>query len=152
MTTVKSHRFPVSIGWEHGRLTLAQAPGKPDFEIATPPEFKDGIAGVWSPEDLLVAATASCYAITLIAVAEQKALALHDLRIEGTGHVERRPDGRFGFAVIELVATLIVDQAQRERAERVARFAKGVCIVGGALDVPVHLEVNVVAQAHAKVA
>jgi organic hydroperoxide reductase OsmC/OhrA len=152
MTTVKSHRFPVLIGWEHGRLTLAQAPGKLDLEIATPPEFKDGIAGVWSPEELLVAATASCYTVTLIAVAEKKELALHDLLVGGTGHLELRPDGRFGFTVIELVATLTVDHAQRERAERVARDAKGVCIVGGALDVPVHLEVRVVTRAHAKVA
>ena len=43
MTTVKAHRFPVSIEWQEGRLTLAMAAGKPDLEIATPPEFKDGI-------------------------------------------------------------------------------------------------------------
>jgi organic hydroperoxide reductase OsmC/OhrA len=152
MTTVKSHRFPVSIGWEHSRLTLARAPGKPDLEIATPPQFKDGISGVWTPEDLLVAATASCYTVTLIAIAEQKRLALHDLRVDGTGHLERRADGRFGFTVIDLVAKLTVDHAQRERAERVARYAKGVCIVGGALDVPVHLEIHVVTQAEVKVA
>jgi organic hydroperoxide reductase OsmC/OhrA len=152
MSTVKSHHFPVSIGWEHGRLTLAKAPGKPDLEIATPPEFKEGIAGVWSPEDLLVAATASCYTVTLIAVAERKGLALHDLSVDGIGHLEQRPDGRFGFIVIDLIATLTADVAQQESAERVARYAKGLCIVGGALDVPVHLEVRVVTRAHAKVA
>jgi organic hydroperoxide reductase OsmC/OhrA len=102
--------------------------------------------------DLLVAATASCYTVTLIAVAEQKGLALHDLRVGGTGHLERRADRRFGFTVIDLVATLTVDHAQRERGERVARYAKGVCIVGGALDVPVHLEIHVVTQAEANVA
>ena len=152
MSTVKSHHFPVSIGWEHGRLTVAEAPDKPDLEIATPPEFKDGIAGVWSPEDLLVAATASCYTVTLLAVAERKRLALHDLSVEGIGHVERRPDGRFGFVVIDLIARLTVDHAQQEAAERVARYAKGLCIVGTSLDVPVHLEVNVVTRARAKVA
>jgi organic hydroperoxide reductase OsmC/OhrA len=54
--------------------------------------------------------------------------------------------------VIALVARLTVDHAQRERAEQVARYAKGVCIVGGALDVPVHLEIHVATQTEAKAA
>src|ERR687887_1149736 len=69
MPTVKAHRFPVSIEWQEGRLIRASSPGKPDLEVATPPEFKGGIPGVWSPEDLLVAATAGCYTVTLLAVA-----------------------------------------------------------------------------------
>src|ERR671936_1582483 len=67
MPTVKAHRFPVSIEWQEGRLIRASSPGKPDLEVATPPEFKGGIPGVWSPEDLLVAATAGCYTVTLLA-------------------------------------------------------------------------------------
>ena len=43
MTTVKSHRFPISIEWHEGRLTDASAADKPDLEIATPPEFRHGI-------------------------------------------------------------------------------------------------------------
>lgn len=143
---VKAHRFPVSIQWQEGRLTRAAAPGKPDLEVATPPEFKDGIAGVWSPEDLLVASTAACYAVTLLAVAEGKRLTLLDLQVEGTGHVEQRKDGRYGFVVIELVAKVAVEPEQVERAEKAARYAKDACLVGLALDTPVHLEVLVEAR------
>ena len=50
MTTFKEHRFPVSVHWVGGRLTSASSPGKPDLQVATPPDFKGGIAGVWSPE------------------------------------------------------------------------------------------------------
>ena len=54
-----THRFPVSIHWVSGRLTKASVADKQDLQVATPPEFNGGIAGVWSPEDLLVSAVAS---------------------------------------------------------------------------------------------
>jgi peroxiredoxin-like protein len=152
MPTVKAHRFPVSIEWQEGRLTTARSPGKPDLEVATPPEFKGGIPGVWSPEDLLVGATAACYTVTLLAVAERKGIELLGLKVDGTGHVELRNDGRFGFVAIELVATVEVDATQRQAAERAARYAKDVCLVSGALDTPVHLELNVVAREVATIA
>jgi peroxiredoxin-like protein len=152
MSTVKAHRFPVSIEWQEGRLTKAAASGKPDLEVATPPEFKGGIPGVWSPEDLLVAATASCYTVTLLAVAERKDVQLLGVKVDGTGHVELRPDGRFGFVAIELVATIEVEVEQRDAAERAASYAKDVCLVSLALDTPVHLEVRLEAQEVAAIA
>lgn len=149
---VKTHRFPVSIQWQEGRLTRAASPGKPDLEVATPAEFKGGLADVWSPEDLLVASTAACYAVTLLAVAEGKHLTLLDLNVDGTGHVERRKDGRYGFVVIELVAKITVEPDQLERAERAARYAKDACVIELALDTPVHLEVLIEARELAPVA
>jgi organic hydroperoxide reductase OsmC/OhrA len=152
MTTVKAHRFPVSIEWQEGRLTLATAAGKPDLEVATPPEFKDGIPGVWSPEDLLVTSTAACYTVTLLAVANHKGIELLDLTVDGTGHVERRHDGRFGFVAIELVANVGVEPEFIEHAERAARYAKEACLITLALDTPVHVDVRVEARELAPVA
>jgi peroxiredoxin-like protein len=146
MTTVKAHRFPVSIEWLGGRLTRATSAGKPDLEVATPPEFKEGIPGVWSPEDLLVASTAACYTVTLVAIAERKGIELLDLTVDGTGHVERRHDGPFAFVAIELVVTLAVEPDAVERADRAARFAKEACLVSLALDTPVHVDVRVEAR------
>jgi peroxiredoxin-like protein len=152
MSTVKAHRFPVSIEWQERRLTTATSPGKPKVEVATPPEFKGGMAGVWSPEDLLVAATASCYAVTLLAVAERKQIELLDLKVDGTGHVALHEDGRFGFVAIGLTAHIDVPSDQREAAERAARYAKDVCLVSRALDTPVHLELHVEAREAAVIA
>ena len=146
MTTVKSHRFPVSIEWQEGRLTRVSAAGKPDLEIATPPEFKHGIPGVWSPEDLLVASTAACYAVTLLAIAESRRMQLLDLSVDGTGHVERRADGRFGFIAIELEVRLAVTPEEAETAERVARYAKDACLISLALSTPVDVHVHVEAR------
>ena len=70
MSVVKTHRFPASIHWRGGRLAEAEAPGSPTLEIATAPEFRGGIAGLWSPEGLLVASVATSFAVTFAAVAE----------------------------------------------------------------------------------
>ena len=147
MGIVKAYRFPTSVEWRGGRLTRAVAPGKPALEVATPPEFKGGIVGVWSPEDLLVAATASCYAVTLAAVAERRSIALHRLQVDGIGHVERRDDGRFGFVAIELHARVETDRESIPAAEEAARQAEELCLISISLDAPVHVEVEVGAPA-----
>jgi organic hydroperoxide reductase OsmC/OhrA len=139
MSVVKALRFPVSVRWQHGRLTRASAPAKEDFEVATPPEFPGGLAGHWSPEELLVTACASCYALTFAAIAERREIPIHDLRVYGTGHVSKRDDGRFGFVAIELDAEVETAASSVRAAEGAAEWAKQVCIVSLALDVPVHV-------------
>jgi organic hydroperoxide reductase OsmC/OhrA len=141
--TVKAFRFPVSVDWQGGTLTRASVPGKPELGVAVPPEFRGSDPGVWSPEDLLVAATASCYAVTLASVARRRGILLRRLHVDGSGHVTRREDGRFGFVAIDLRAELEVDAGSEAEAETAARYAKDVCLVGMALDTPVHLELSV---------
>ena len=59
MSMFKEMQFPVSVRWRGGGLTYAEAHGE-RLEVATPPEFRSGLAGYWSPEDLLVVAVTSC--------------------------------------------------------------------------------------------
>jgi len=144
MTIVKSHRFPVSVRWIEGRLTELTAAGRPDLAVATPPGFKGGIEGVWSPEDLFVGSLASCYAVTLVAVAERDGITFDALEVDGVGHVERMADGRFGFISIELQARVEVAAERVEATELAAVRAKDLCLVSIALDAPVRLEVDIV--------
>jgi organic hydroperoxide reductase OsmC/OhrA len=69
VSIVKALQFRASVGWRGDRLTHVSAPGKPALEVVTPPEFRGGVPGKWSSEDLLVAATASCFALTFTAIA-----------------------------------------------------------------------------------
>ncbi len=102
MTIVKSHRFPVTASLKEGRLTDLTAAGKPDLEVATPPGFKGGIEGVWSPEELLVGSLASCFAVTLRGDRRARSRDVRRPARRGVGHVERRTDGRVGFVSIEI--------------------------------------------------
>jgi organic hydroperoxide reductase OsmC/OhrA len=141
MSIVKTLRFPVQAHWFGSRLIRLDAREKPPLRIATPPEFKDGIAGVWSPEELLVGALAACYELTLAAIADRRDIPLHTLEVDASGHVERHSDG-YGFTVIELDVELTTDPGRELQAEEAARLAKQVCIIGRALEVPVHVRVE----------
>jgi organic hydroperoxide reductase OsmC/OhrA len=143
MTVTKDFRYKVGVAWEGDRLTSVTSPDKPEITVATPPEFKNGVPGVWSPEDLLVASVASCYAVTLVAVAERRDLPLHELHVSGTGHLTIRDDGRLGFVAIELTVDIRTDEPSVEVMERTAHYAERACLVSMALDVPVHVEVVV---------
>jgi organic hydroperoxide reductase OsmC/OhrA len=143
MSTLKDFRFQVDaspLPWRRVRLS---SDGKSPLEAATPPEFRDGIPGMWTPEDLLVAAVASCYVQTMRAIAARRELLLYEVEVEGVGHVTRRADGRLGFVVIELRVELSVDRADERAGEKAARDAHRACLVARALDIPVELELDV---------
>lgn len=138
MSIVKAFRFPASVQWRGDRLTRASAPGKLTLDVATPPEFKGGVAGVWSPEELLVAAVASSFTVTLAAVADRSAVDLSTIDVDALGHVEPTADGRFGFTLIEL--TVEVEAREHPHViERLVADAERLCPVTLALDVPVHV-------------
>lgn len=143
MSTMKEFQFPVSVRWRGGRLARATARSTSAIEVATPPELRDGLTGYWSPEDLLVGAAASCFALTLAAVAERRELPLLDATVHARGHVGQRCDGRLGFTVIELDADLETIPGCEEAVERAVRTAEQRCLVADALDTPVHVTASI---------
>jgi organic hydroperoxide reductase OsmC/OhrA len=149
MSVYKEFQFPVSIRWRGGRLARADAEGIESLEIATPPEFRGGLQGFWSPEAMLVGATASCFALTLAAVAERRQTRLLDISIGATGHMGRRHDGRLGFTVIELHAAIETLPGSEEAIAAAAKAAEEHCLISQALDVPVHVALEVTAVAAA---
>ena len=88
MSTVKAFRFPAAVVWRGDRLTHVTVPGKHALDVATPPEFSGGLPAVWSPEDLLVTAAASCFAVTFVAVAERSGVALRSLAVNAAATCE----------------------------------------------------------------
>ena len=143
MALMKEMQFPVSIRWRGGRLVQAEAHDREALTLATPPEFRSGVAGYWSPEDLIVTSAASCFALTLAAVAERHEVPLLDATITATGHMSRRDDRTFGFTVIEIDALLETIPGGENAVLRAAADAERRCLVSRALDVPVHVAVAV---------
>ena len=143
MSTLKDYRFQVDASPLPRRRVRLTSDGKSPLEAATPAEFRGGTAGMWTPEDLLVASVASCYALTLEALAERREVPLAGVEVEAVGHVTRRAEGRVGFVAIELRVELTVDADIGHKAEHVARDAHRACLVAHALDIPVELELQV---------
>jgi organic hydroperoxide reductase OsmC/OhrA len=142
-TTAKAYDFPLTVRWVSGRLTQASVVGKHDLEVATPPEFKGGAAGVWSPEDLLVASVGSCFVVTLLAVAERRGIPLHGLEVDASGHVSRRSDGSFGFTEVVVQARVETEIAFERDVREAAETAERGCLVANSVDFPVRVELDV---------
>jgi hypothetical protein len=51
MGIVKVHRYGVRANRTDAQSLTLEAPGKPALRIATPPEFRNGVRGAWSPEE-----------------------------------------------------------------------------------------------------
>jgi organic hydroperoxide reductase OsmC/OhrA len=144
MARAKQFEFPVGVEWEGGSLTVASVAGKQDLDVATPPELGGDTEGVWSPEDLLVASAASCFAVTLAAIVRHRAIPLLSLHVEGNGRVGPRDDGRLGFTSIDLSVAVETDSSDAVPGLEAAieRAEKG-CLVALALSIPVHVHATV---------
>jgi len=93
----KEFHFPVDVDWVGERRVAAHVVGKLPIEITPPPEFRGTDPSTWSPEDLFVAAAASCLAVTFTGLAQRAGLAFEGLAVAGDGVAGSRADGRFGF-------------------------------------------------------
>src|SRR5688572_26635778 len=90
MSIVKVHRYGVRTRSVGPQCLDLEAPGKPPLRVALPPEYKNGVRGVWSPEELLIASLAACFELTVAALAAYKDVPLYAVKVDATGHVERK--------------------------------------------------------------
>ena len=108
------------------------AEGLPVLHTAPPVEF-DGPGDRWSPETLLCAAVADCFALSFRAVARASRLDWShlDCRVEG---VLDRVEGKTRFTSIVVHATLRVPTGtDQDRATRLLEKAEHVCLITNSL-------------------
>jgi organic hydroperoxide reductase OsmC/OhrA len=141
--TAKAYDFPVGVRWVAGKRTVVSVAGKDDLPVATPPEFKGGIEGVWSPEDLFVGSIAACFTVTLAGIADRRGIALLGLTVDGDGIVTQRHDGRFGFSEVVLHVRLETYPEFEHEAAEAAHAAEVGCLVACSVDLPVRLDLTV---------
>ena len=140
----KEFHFPLAVQWEGSRRVAACVEGKDAIEIAPPPVFQGGEdPAIWSPEDLLVAAAATCLAVTFTGLAGRAGLAYDCLKVEADGVCSVRSDGRFGFTRLLLKLELKTDATEEPLARELAQRAEENCLVSASLDVAVETVVEV---------
>ncbi|MFT6883254.1 MAG: organic hydroperoxide reductase OsmC/OhrA, partial [Marinoscillum sp.] len=108
---MESHYYNVDINWESSRIGLMCSPELKKkngvcIEVATPPEFPQGIEGIWSPEHLFVGAMSSCLMTTFLAIAENSSLEFISFTCQATGKLEQ-VDGKLMISEIVLKPTVV---------------------------------------------
>jgi len=130
------HRYTVRL--ENRQLV---APPRTPIAAGSPPQF-GGSDQVWSPEELLVAATLGCLWTTFEAYAHRDGLAVERWTGTGVAVLDRGP-GVPVFTSLTLHVELVVAAGEEARARRLLESAEHRCIIANALRVPVTLDATV---------
>lgn len=144
---MESHNYPINLVWESSRIGVVSAPEiEVKFSVATPPEFRGGVPGIWSPEHLYTAAVASCFMTTFLAIAEQSKLSFVSFACSASGTLEKI-DGKYLMTRITLSPTVIItDPKDIERTNRILQKSDDNCLISNSIKSEVILSPTVLAQ------
>jgi len=136
------HRYTVNASVRpDGDVPLSTA-GVRIIESSPPKEF-DGPGNQWSPEGLLTAAVADCFALNFRAIAAASKYSWQRLEVRTEGTLDR-VDGKMRFTRFDTHAKLhIAAGADLERAKKLLEKAESSCIVSNSLTSERHLSMEV---------
>jgi peroxiredoxin-like protein len=137
------HEYNVSLTWTEGRKGIIGSPELKDaLEVATPPQFENGISDIWSPEHLLTAAVSSCFMTTFLAIADYSKLEYLSFECDAVG-VLGKPDGRYAMTEIILKPKIeLANEMDREKAIKIMIKAEAACLITRSIKTPVRLELE----------
>ncbi|MBL7996024.1 OsmC family protein [bacterium] len=135
----KTFTYHTNLQWLENRAGLLNSEGKPGFRVASPPEFK-GEAGVWTPEDLFVAAVETCTMTTFLAFAQRLQIPLVSYGSSAEGMLEFA-DGGYRFTKIILRPKIVVEhETAIEQAKKTIDDAHHNCLIANSIKSEVVLE------------
>ena len=135
----KVYTYRTALKWTEQKKGTISSSGKPDIQVATPPEFK-GHEGIWSPEDLYIAAANTCVMTTFLALAERAGLAFASYECEAEGRLEL-VDGKFQVTRITLRPRItLVSGGDVGKAKELIEKAEANCLISNSMKTGVTLE------------
>lgn len=138
------YSYDVRIDWKSGRMGQVSSPELySGFEVVTPPEFKDGIEGKWSPEHLFTAAVSSCLMTTFLAIAENSKLQFSGFSCTAKGVLEKT-EGKFSMTKVYLYPVIQgVSPEQTEKAKRVLDMSEKNCLISNSVNSEIIMEATI---------
>jgi organic hydroperoxide reductase OsmC/OhrA len=134
----KSFRYKNNLVWNRARRGQASAPGKPEIDVGSPPEFK-GEPGVWCPEELLVSALNGCLMLTFISLAQSKGVQFVAYESAAEGLLEN-VDGKYRITEIDVQPNLVLkSQADLETARTIMSDVEQHCFISNSITAKVKL-------------
>ena len=147
MTLLDSYVYRAEVEWIGRRVGRVTTDSSPELVVSAPPEFS-GDPGLWTPEHLLLAATASCLMTTFLALAELSKLPVTSYQSKALARLEKVPGEGYRFTEITLAPEIGVAGEEIEKAQKVLAKAEKSCFISNSLRATVQVEPRFVA-AHA---
>jgi peroxiredoxin-like protein len=139
MSLLDSYLYEVAVEWTGRRTGRVESYALPGLVVSAPPEFS-GEPGVWTPEHLLVAATAGCLMTTFLAIAELFKLPVISYASKAVARLEKVPGEGYRFTEITLAPEIGVAGEDVEKAQKVLARAEKNCFVSNSLRATVQVE------------
>jgi organic hydroperoxide reductase OsmC/OhrA len=138
-TKYKTFTYHTKLHWLENRAGQLNSEGKPGFRVASPPEFK-GEAGVWTPEDLFVAAVEACTMTTFLAFSSRQQIPLVSYESSAEGFLEFADGGyRFTKVIVRPKVTL-ENEAAIAQAQKTMDDAHHNCLITNSIKSEVVIE------------
>jgi peroxiredoxin-like protein len=146
MSESTPHFYETEIEWK-GERDLQLGGGKlPVIKAGAPPEFK-GREENWSPEHLFVASLNSCYALTLLAIAEFSKVSVVSLSSTARGKLEKVPGSGYQITEIVVKPRIVISSANDlTRMPRILEKAKENCFVSNSIKSAITVEPEIFHQ------
>ena len=150
---MESHHYHVDITWNSERKGVMCSPelhavfgSETCMEVATPPQFPKGMAGVWSPEHLMTAAVSSCLMTTFLAIAENSRLEFKNFDVKSKGKLDK-VEGLLMMSEITLEPTVVIyDEKDIRKAEKVLEKAERACLISNSIKSQVHMLTKIIVE------
>ena len=155
MNAARAHRYAVSLEWtgnrgqgtagyrSYGREHVLRIDGKPDLPASADATFH-GDADRHNPEDLLVAALASCHMLSYLHFAAAAGIVVTAYADHAEGTMETAgKGGRFTGVVLRPQVTLAAG-SDAARAEALHEDAHHACFIANSVHFPVRCEPRIV--------
>lgn len=142
------HQYEVNLTWAADRKGVTSSPVLPQsIEVATPPEFPKGMAGIWSPEHFFVAAINSCLMTTFLAIAENSKFEFVSFDSNAVGNLDK-VDGKYLMTEVILRPVLVIANADlQEKAKRILEMSEKACLISNSVKSTVIMEPTIEVQA-----
>ena len=142
---MEPHLYNVDISWTKERQGEMSSPELSTvIEIATPPQFPNGVEGIWSPEHLFTSAVASCLMTTFLSIAENSKLEFTAFSCKSHGKLEQI-EGKFLMTEVILEPTVtIANESDREKADRVLQKSEQHCLISNSIKSKVTVNTKII--------
>ena len=145
------HKYQVKLNWLAGRKGILESSVlNSRIEVATPPEFPNGIPGIWSPEHLFIGAVNSCFMTSFLAIAENSNLSFVQFECNAVGILDKI-DGRYMVSQITLYPVVTLSN-ENAKAMRVIEMSEKSCLISNSIKTQVRVQAQIKLQNNAGLA
>ena len=139
------HKYQTSLRWTGKKKGILSSEGKPDIDVACPPEF-GGHPDIWSPEDIFLAAVEICTMTTLLWFTNRENIVLKSYSSKADGTVEMS-GGVFQFKSIKIKVNInVFSKDDSMRVEKLLKKVERTCLITNSITTEVYIEPEIVIE------